>query len=102
MEEVNLGTMEKSRITYISSLLPSDFKEGIITTLPEFKDCFSWNYNEMLGLDRNLVEHRLPIKPEFLLFQQPPRRMSKEEELKVKKEIEKLLKAKFIIPTRYV
>ena len=28
--------------------------------------------------------------------------MSKEVELKVKKEIEKLLKAKFIIPTRYV
>ena len=33
MEEVNLGTMEKSRITYISSLLTSDFKEGIILTL---------------------------------------------------------------------
>ena len=48
------------------------------------------------------MEHRLPIKPEFHPFQQPPRRMSKEVELKVKEEIEKLLKAKFIIPTRYV
>ena len=33
MEEVNLGTVEESRITYISSLLPSNFKEGIIATL---------------------------------------------------------------------
>ena len=40
MEEVNLGTVEEPRITYISSLLPSDFKEGIIATLQDFKDYF--------------------------------------------------------------
>ena len=67
----------------------------------EFKDCFAWNYDEMPGIDRSLVEHRLLIKSEFHLFQQQPRRMSKEVELKVEKEIEKLLKAKFIRPTRY-
>ena len=56
----------------------------------------------MLRLDISLVEHRLPIKSEFHPFQQPPRRMSKEVELKVKEEIEKLLKEKFIRPIRYV
>ena len=55
MEEVNLGTVEERRITYISSLLPSDLKEGIITILQEFKDCFAWNYDEMIGLDKILV-----------------------------------------------
>ena len=102
MEEVNLDTIEVSRITYISSLLPSDFKEGIIATLQGFKDCFAWNYDEMPGFERRLVEHRLLIKLKFHPFQQPPRRMSKEVELEVKEEIEKLLKDKFIIPTRYV
>ena len=48
------------------------------------------------------MEHRLPIKPEFHPFQQLPRKISKEVELKVKEEIEKLLKEKFIRPTRYV
>ena len=33
MEEVNLGTVEELRITYISYLLPSNFKEGISETL---------------------------------------------------------------------
>ena len=33
MEEVNLGIMEDPRITNISSLLPFNFKDGIITTL---------------------------------------------------------------------
>ena len=48
------------------------------------------------------MEHRLSIKLEFHHFQQPPRRMSKEVELKVKEKIENLLKAKFLRPTRYV
>ena len=48
------------------------------------------------------MEHHLPIRPKFHPFQQRPRKMSKEVVLKVKEEIEKLLKAKFISPTRYV
>ena len=99
MEEVNLITIEELRITYINSLLPFDLKEGIIAILQEFKDCFAWNYDEIPRLDKSLVEHCLPIKSKFHPFQQPPRRMSNEVELKVKEEIEKLLKAKFIRPT---
>ena len=102
MEKVNLGAMEELRITYIGSFLPTNLKEHIISLLQEFKDCFAWNYDEMLGLDRSLVEHRLPIRLEFHHSQQPPKRMSKEVELKVKEEIEKILKAKFIRPIRYV
>ena len=102
MEEVNLDIVEEPRITDIGSLLSTNLKEQIMSLLKEFKDCFTWNYDEKLGLDRGLMEHRLPIRPEFHPFQQPPRRMSNEVELKVKKEIEKVLKAKFIKPTRYV
>ena len=51
--------------------------------LNEFKDSFAWDYTEMLGLEREVVEHRLPIKFEFRPLQQPPRRMSKKVELKV-------------------
>ena len=70
MEEVNLGTVEESRITYFSSFLHFDLKEGIIAILHKFKDCFAWNYDKKLGLDKILldkilVEHRLPIKSEF-------------------------------------
>ena len=102
MEEVNLSTMEELRITYIGSLLSINLKEHIISLLQEFKDCFAWNCDEMSRLDRGIVEHRLLIRPEFHYFQQPPRITSKEVALKVKKEIEKLLKVKFIKPISYV
>ncbi|XP_020424462.1 uncharacterized protein LOC109950317 [Prunus persica] len=50
----------------------------------------------MLGLDRKLVEHKLLIKEGYLPVKQARRRMFMEAELKVKEEIERLLKAGFI------
>ena len=61
MEEVNLGTVEEPRITYISSLLSTNLKEQIISLLQEFKDCFAWNYDEMPGLDKALWNITFPL-----------------------------------------
>ena len=38
IEEVNLGTVEEPRITYISSHLSTNLKEQIISLLQEFND----------------------------------------------------------------
>ncbi|CAL2271996.1 unnamed protein product [Prunus armeniaca] len=56
----------------------------------------------MPGLPRSLVEHELKIREGFRPFQQSPRRFSIEVQLKVKEEIEQLLKAGFIRTARYV
>ncbi|XP_075486426.1 uncharacterized protein LOC142526036 [Primulina tabacum] len=101
LKEVNLGTVECPKLTYISDLLEEEMKKEIVKLLVEFKDCFAWEYEDMPGLDSKLVEHRLPIKDGFKSYQQPSRRMSKAIEARVKEEIEKLLKAKFIRPVRY-
>ena len=48
------------------------------------------------------MEHRLPIKEGFQPFQQAPRRMAPDITLKIKEEIERLVRAGFIRPARYV
>ncbi|CAL2239431.1 unnamed protein product [Prunus armeniaca] len=92
LQEINLGTREDPRPTFISALLKEPLKNELIALLQEFKDCFAWHYHEMPGLDRELVEHRLPIKEGYLPVKQARRRMSMDTELKVKEEIERLLK----------
>jgi hypothetical protein len=63
--------------------------EELIKLLREYKDCFAWDYSEMPGLDRSVVEHRLPIKPGYKPYKQPPRKIYKDEVLAdVKKEVE--------------
>jgi hypothetical protein len=44
----------------------------------------------MPGIDRSIVEHRLPIKPSFRPYKQPTQKIYKDEVLAdVKKEVEK-------------
>ncbi|XP_016647201.1 PREDICTED: uncharacterized protein LOC107880389 [Prunus mume] len=62
LQEINLGTEEDSRPTFISALLKEPLKSELIVLLQEFRDCFAWHYHEMPRLDRELVEHKLPIK----------------------------------------
>jgi hypothetical protein len=63
LEEVDIGDGAIPRLTFVNKNLDPTFKLELIKLLKEYADCFAWNYNEMPGLSRDLVEHRLPIKP---------------------------------------
>ncbi|XP_020424516.1 uncharacterized protein LOC109950359 [Prunus persica] len=75
LQEINLGTEEDPRPTFISTLLKEPLKAELTALLQEFRDCFAWHYHEMLGLDRQLVEHKLPIKDGYLPVKQARRRI---------------------------
>jgi hypothetical protein len=70
LEEVDIGPGDKPRPTFISKKLNPGLREAIILLLKEYADCFAWDYTEMPGLDRSIVEHRFPLKPGFRPFQQ--------------------------------
>jgi hypothetical protein len=72
LEEVDIGNGDKPRPTFISADLQPDFRGELIKLLKEYKDCFAWDYSEIPGLDRSIVEHRLPIKSGFKPYKQPP------------------------------
>jgi hypothetical protein len=58
LEKIDLGDGSKPRPTYVSDNLVSEYKIELIALLKEFKDCFAWEYYEMLGLNRSIVAHR--------------------------------------------
>ena len=62
MEEVDIGDGTKPRPTFVNKNMRDDYKVKIIELLKEYVDCFAWEYHEMPGLSRELVEHQLPIK----------------------------------------
>jgi hypothetical protein len=70
LEEIDIGPEDKPRPTFISKKLDSSLRELMIALLKEYKDYFAWDYTEMPGLDRSIVEHRLPLKKGFRPFQQ--------------------------------
>ena len=74
LEEVDIGDGDRPRPTFISAKLDPEYKQELVKLLKEYKDCFAWEYYEMPGLDRSIVEHRLPIKPGYRPHQQGSRR----------------------------
>ncbi|KAK1660950.1 hypothetical protein QYE76_049109 [Lolium multiflorum] len=101
LEEIDIGPGDKPRPTFISKKLDPHLRSRLIALLKEYPDCFAWDYTEMPGLDRSIIEHRLPLKKGFRPFQQRARQMKAEILVEVKKEIQKMLDAGFIRPCRY-
>ena len=97
LEEVDIGDASVPRPTFINAKLTADDKQKVCALLKEFKDCFAWNYTEMPGLSRDLVEHRLPIKQGFRPYKQPSRHFNPD----IYDRVERLLEANFIRPCRY-
>ncbi|KAI5324236.1 hypothetical protein L3X38_033309 [Prunus dulcis] len=53
--EINLGTEDNHRPIYISGLMELELRAKMEELLREFKDFFTWDYTEMLGLSRDLI-----------------------------------------------
>jgi hypothetical protein len=101
LEKVNIGDGVVPRPTYISARLSTSQKQGLIELLKAYMCCFSWDYTEMPGLSRELIEHRLPIKASFRQYKQGARNFKPEIIRRVKEEVDRLLQARFIQPCRY-
>ncbi|CAL8988506.1 unnamed protein product [Prunus brigantina] len=86
----------------ISVHLTKEEKEILVSLLKEFRDVFAWSYDEMPGLNPNLVSHTLNIELGTKPVVQPRRNFHPEIEKQIKVEIEKLLAAGFIKPIKHL
>ena len=62
IEVVNIGTKEVRREVKIGADLEESIKVRLIELLREYSDIFAWSYEDMPGLDTDIVMHRLLLK----------------------------------------
>ena len=65
LETINLGSEEDPKEVKIGASLHPDVKNRLIKLLKEYVDIFAWSYQDMPGLDTNIIEHHLSLKPEY-------------------------------------
>lgn len=99
--EINLGTMDDPRPTFVSAALSAEEQESYRSFLMEYRDCFAWTYKEMPGLDPRVATHKLAIDPQFRPVKQPPRRLRPEFQDQVIAEVDRLITAGFIKEVQY-
>uniref|UniRef100_A0A2N9FC34 Integrase catalytic domain-containing protein n=1 Tax=Fagus sylvatica TaxID=28930 RepID=A0A2N9FC34_FAGSY len=95
---MRVKSREKSRL---GTRCTTEQKEALIALLREFHEIFAWSYQDMPGLDTDIVVHKIPLKPECKPVKQALRRMKPEVILKIKEEVEKQLKAGFLSTVTY-
>jgi hypothetical protein len=64
-------------------------------------DVFTWQISDMLGIAREVIEHKMGIDPAFKPIKQKERRYTPERCEIIQVEVIKLLEAGFIRPVDY-
>ena len=53
--QINVGTEKDPRLVQIGSMLSSEERKCLATLLKDFKDVFAWSYEDMPGIDPEIV-----------------------------------------------
>ena len=78
METVNLGTETDRKEVKIGANLELSVKQRLIQMLHDYMEIFAWSYEDMPGLDVDIVVHHLPTKEDCPPVKQKVRRMRPE------------------------
>ena len=61
LEELNLGTVEEPRLVSVTKEMRSEEKAMHILLLTDYKDVFTWSYEDMKGLDPQFYQHQIHL-----------------------------------------
>ena len=54
-QPINLGTDDEPKIIQVGNTLTAREKDALVALLIEFKEVFTWSYEDMLGIDTDIV-----------------------------------------------
>ena len=86
----------------VGNTLTISEKDALVSLLIEFKEVFAWSYEDMIGIDIDIVQHCIPTNPTMKTVKQKLRRMKLEWTLKIKEKVEKQYNAGFLRVVYYL
>jgi ribonuclease HI len=100
-ETVNLGSEFSPQNVNLGKNCSPEERQAYIKLFKEYKDIFTWMYEDLKTYDTNIIQHVIPMKSQTKPFQQKLRKMHPSLEPQVKAELNKLLVARIIFPVRH-
>ncbi len=96
--DCNLGTSENPKFVKISKALSGRQRGKYEKLLHEFSDIFAWKYDDLRTFDKEIIQHRIPLKENVRPHQQKLRQINPLLMPIMEKEVKKLLDVKIIVP----
>ncbi|XP_019195711.1 PREDICTED: uncharacterized protein LOC109189555 [Ipomoea nil] len=101
LEEIEIDPEWPDRRVRIGVGLPKDTREEIIQVLRKHRLVFAWGPEDMPGVDRSIIPHRLAVDPDHRPVVQKKRYLANDRREFVKKEVGTLLAAGHIREVKY-
>jgi hypothetical protein len=96
VKEVPLDPEDPEAKIFIGSSLPEQIEEDLTNFLKSQRSTFAWKPEDMTGISKNIITHKLGIDPSFRPVHQKRRKFAPERNLIIQEEVERLLKTGMI------
>ncbi|CAL9011883.1 unnamed protein product, partial [Prunus brigantina] len=101
LEKVQIDDNHLDRIIKIGAQLPPQIRDDLTNFLCENAQVFAWSYEDIPGIDLEIISHRLSIDPAFKPICQKCRAYDAERYAAIKEEVDKLTKIGFVREVNY-
>ena len=101
MENIPLDESNLERYTRVRADLEENNKKDLVQFLKKKIDVFTWNHEDMPGIDPSVITHRLNVCPSFKPIRQKKIVFAPERDNAIKGEVQKLIAAKFLREVYY-
>jgi hypothetical protein len=101
VKEVSLDSQDPNIKVYIGSGILDSIEKDFISFLQKIRSTFSWKHEDMTGISKDVITHKLGIVPSFRPIHQKRRKFAPERNLIIQEEVERLLKAGIIREVKY-
>lgn len=101
MEEIPLDESRPERVVKIGTGLTKEVRADVVAVIRKYQVIFAWGPEDMPGVDRSIITHRLSISPTHRPVKQKKRYLATDRREFVKKEVDMLLSIRHIREVDY-
>ena len=102
LEDILLQENDHEKFTKIKTGMKEKMKQNLVQFLKKSIDVFAWSHEDMLGIDPNIITHRLNVYPSSKPVRQKKRVFAPERNNAIKEEVQKLTTTQFIREVYYL
>ena len=101
VDEILLDPSDPESKIYIGSGILGKMKEDLISFLKRRKSTFAWKHEDMTGISKDIITHKLGIDRSIKPIHQKRRKFAPERNAIIQEEVERLLRAGMIREVKY-
>ncbi|KAK1411206.1 hypothetical protein QVD17_37752 [Tagetes erecta] len=82
-------------------VVKTDIEQDLISFLKRIKSTFAWKHEDMTGISKDIITHKLSVDPSFRPIHQQRRKYAPERNVVIQEEVDRLLRAGMIREVKY-